>query len=355
MFHFKLNPQYDNGGSPVFNEKGQLVGLHTQRYIVGEGYVNRAVHLSSILMHLFANSQLEKVKVAAEFESIWKCWYTEDDISSGLKIVQNFADWTVRQQAVIELCNVIQDKDKSHLPAFAKADGIKTLVENLVRFKNEEHVVAAIFKTLWRVTFGEQQYTDEVVKRNGTPEIMSAMKKYSSNEDIAEYGNVLLYNISLNPDYKVIVQHEGGLGSLLATMRGFTGSEVVYKFGYGALGNLCQDDNNTVVKFVEAGGIDTLCTGMSAFPNNEYLNENAMRLVASCAKFEKFKLHKLAPQVIRCIVSAMFKFKSTKQLTRDGNNALWDLGSETKNRLVIVDCQGLEIIGQTATSISDGY
>mmetsp|Transcript_32261 Transcript_32261/g.57882 ORF Transcript_32261/g.57882 Transcript_32261/m.57882 type:complete len:513 (-) Transcript_32261:791-2329(-) len=355
LFHFKHNSLYDNGGSPVFNEKGQLVGLHSQRYIEGEGYVNRAVHLSSILMHLFANSQLNKIETKTAFDEIWSCWFTPDDITSGMKVVQNFSDWQTRQQALLELCTVVQEADETQLPNFAKCDGIKSLLENLVRFKNEQAVVAAILKTLWRITFGKQEYTDEVVKRNGTPEIMAAMKKYSGNEDIAEYGNVLLYNISLNPEYRTIVTFEGGLQSLLATMRGFTSSQTVYKFGYGALGNLCLDDTDTIAKFVQAGGIDTLCTGMTAFPNNEYLNENAMKLCASCAKYEAFRLHKMAPQLIKCIIAAMYKFKDTTQLAKHANNALWDMGTEPRNRVVICDNEGLEILLKTVATITDVF
>jgi hypothetical protein len=356
LFYFKFNSQYDNGGSPVFNEKGQLVGLHSQRTIVGEGLVNRAVHISSILMHLFANGQLHKIDASGTpFAEIWSCWFLEEDVTSGLKVIQNFAEWDVRKSAVLEFCQIMLSKEKVPLEAFASADGLKTLLESLVRFKNEEQVVGAIMRTLWKVTFGNTEFTDDLVKQNGIPEIIAAMKKYPANEDIAEYGNVLLYNISLTPKYCAMVAKEDGLASLLATMRGFTGSEVVYKFGYGALGNLCQDSEATITTFVGAGGIDTLCAGMSAFPNNEYLNENAMRLVAGCAKYPQFRCHEDARQVIKCIIAAMYKFKNTKNLARDGNNALWDLGMETSNRLVICDHQGLEIIGSTATAISEGY
>ena len=108
----------------------------------------------------------------------------------------------------------------------------KTLPAQLAGDKAAPHaclqVVGAIMRTLWKVTFGNTEFTDDLVKQNGIPEIIAAMKKYPANEDIAEYGNVLLYNISLTPKYCAMVAKEDGLASLLATMRGFTGVSCIF-------------------------------------------------------------------------------------------------------------------------------
>eukprot|EP01012_Entosiphon_sulcatum_P063909 TRINITY_DN9217_c0_g2_i4.p1 TRINITY_DN9217_c0_g2~~TRINITY_DN9217_c0_g2_i4.p1 ORF type:complete len:514 (+),score=97.66 TRINITY_DN9217_c0_g2_i4:42-1583(+) len=349
ILHFKTSTQHNNAGSPVFNEKGQLVGLHSQMVRECEGSVSRAIHIGSIVRHLFANSMLGKIAGNPTFDQVWKSWFVPGDATSAIKIIQNFPYEEIRQRAIIELCSLTQER--SQVGSFVKCGGTKVLLDNLQLFRNEEDLVKAGLRALWNVSFGDEDNTQEIISNEGVPLVVSLMEKFHRSEDVSEYGNVLLYNVTL----KVVPENTTAdvISIVVKAMQQFRKKEVVLKFGYGALSNICRNEVQKVPVAIREGAVDILLEGMEAFPGNEYLNEHAVSFVRHSSKHEEFLVHPRIRDVIQRVISAMQKFGGNKTIVKHGNHALWNLGTHPANRMSIRDAGGLQVLADTMDVLAD--
>eukprot|EP01012_Entosiphon_sulcatum_P063908 TRINITY_DN9217_c0_g2_i3.p1 TRINITY_DN9217_c0_g2~~TRINITY_DN9217_c0_g2_i3.p1 ORF type:complete len:305 (+),score=65.29 TRINITY_DN9217_c0_g2_i3:698-1612(+) len=283
------------------------------------------------------------------FDQVWKSWFVPGDATSAIKIIQNFPYEEIRQRAIIELCSLTQER--SQVGSFVKCGGTKVLLDNLQLFRNEEDLVKAGLRALWNVSFGDEDNTQEIISNEGVPLVVSLMEKFHRSEDVSEYGNVLLYNVTL----KVVPENTTAdvISIVVKAMQQFRKKEVVLKFGYGALSNICRNEVQKVPVAIREGAVDILLEGMEAFPGNEYLNEHAVSFVRHSSKHEEFLVHPRIRDVIQRVISAMQKFGGNKTIVKHGNHALWNLGTHPANRMSIRDAGGLQVLADTMDVLAD--
>ena len=202
---FKTNPGFNCAGCPVFNSEGTLAGIHSQLVRGGGGggggggessctTTAHAVSVREVVRHLFANGKLGLFEAAASPAELWGTWGSSHDVGRSLRVLHNFQQTEIVQAAVQDLCEA--SGDRTRLEEFARCDGTRVLVENLRRNRLDRVVVRHVFRTLWNLSFGDEDRRKEIVTQGGTAAIIQSMEAFATDEEVTEYACVLLYNLS---------------------------------------------------------------------------------------------------------------------------------------------------------------
>eukprot|EP00998_Keelungia_sp_KM082_P010948 NODE_716_length_1688_cov_80.510570_g706_i0.p1 GENE.NODE_716_length_1688_cov_80.510570_g706_i0~~NODE_716_length_1688_cov_80.510570_g706_i0.p1 ORF type:complete len:300 (-),score=90.65 NODE_716_length_1688_cov_80.510570_g706_i0:53-952(-) len=295
---------------------------------------------------------LAKIQASPSFVTVWKCWYVPNDATSVVKIIQNFPTRDIRRAAVLELCQLTGDKPQ--VEGLVKCGGTKVLLDSLQVFRTEEDLVQAGLRALWNISFGNDDNTQEIIEQEGLELIIQLMQKFSNCEDVCEYSNVLLYNMSLSAAHVARFPVRECVQGILSGMRKFSHSEVVLKFGFGALANLCKCSDEYIAAVLDLGGVEMLIQGMTDYPNNEYLNEHCIAFINHCSAYKPFAEYSAMRQVVTCSIAAIEKYQSNKHLAKHGNNALWNLGNNIRNRVTICESKsGLAVIANSIHMVAE--
>eukprot|EP01062_Namystynia_karyoxenos_P027248 TRINITY_DN20978_c0_g1_i1.p1 TRINITY_DN20978_c0_g1~~TRINITY_DN20978_c0_g1_i1.p1 ORF type:complete len:532 (+),score=184.25 TRINITY_DN20978_c0_g1_i1:97-1692(+) len=349
---FEDSGSYECAGCPVFNPHGQLLGLFSQRHHDGEGVIARAVHISAIAKHLFANAKISMLESSPNPRQVWLTWYQDGDIARLLRVLQNFPQTEIVRQAIHELRE--QSGHSGLVKEIVECGGAQTVLNALRQFRVDEEVVASGLRTLWNISFGEDANKKEIVMHGGITTVIEAMHKYDRSDEVAEYGCVLLYNISSLPEHVTPEVCEGGVTAVLRALEVFPGNEVILKFALGVLMNVARQvtDSQRVEPIVANGGVRRAVDALKHRQGNEYLVENAVQLLAALAQHRTLAAHPEMRDAIPALCEAVGRYGSNKTMARSGNSALWYLGLVPQHRVQIVRHGGLDVIRDTIDAVA---
>ena len=194
----------------------------------------------------------------------------------------------------------------------------------------------------------------EIAAQGGVPSIIQGMEKFCADEEITEYGCVLLYNLSSLPEHVNPQLCEKGIPVVMKAAELYPKSEVVIKFTLGVLMNIarCTKEQAFVQSIVDLGGIEVACRALTECAHNEYLVENSVLLIAAVSSHLLYGRH---PAIMACVIPLIHVLKTysaNKTMARDGNRALWCLGLEPSLRVVIIRNEGLQVLDATIDAVA---
>ncbi|KAJ9467317.1 putative serine/cysteine trypsin-like peptidase [Diplonema papillatum] len=350
--YFNINARYNSAGCPVFNSKGTLVGLQSQLVRPDGEVTSFSVHISEVVRHLFANCKLPLFNVTNKATDIWSTWYRDGDVGRAMRIIQNFPQNTdVVLAAVDELQKNICDEDK--LADMMANNGPAVLLDVLFKYRTEERIVCAAVRSLWQLSFGDDERRKAIVNSNGIPIVLQCFEKFLAKAEIVEYSCVLLFNLSSIPEHVTPTLCEKGVPVVIKAMEAYPETEVILKFGLGILMNIARSTKNEAhaATMLQQGGALWLTKGMTDCVHNEYLVEHAVLLLAALVSHGSLAQHPALKPTVEPLVSALRRYSSNKAMAKEGNKALWYLGLDPANRVTIIR-HGLEVLNDTIDAVA---
>jgi hypothetical protein len=319
-------------GCPVFNDQAELVGLQSQIRADGEGVVNRVVAIPTIVKHLFANGQLARVEQSPTFQDIWNTWYVPNDTTRIVSIMANFKQRHILRQAAEQLCEHTTKREL--LEGVVACGGTKVILTSIQQFKEDEELAVLGLRALWNISFGEDDNRHHIVDAHGVQVVLQMMIAFPNNGDIAQFGVVVLFNLTLSRDVRVSDWGQQAIAVVVAALRVFESTEVLQKFGVGFLVNVCQRDPALCSVVVQPAAMDHIVNIAQTRQSNVFIMENIISLVAVVAS------HTTSPSLgplITPIVDTMLKHTSNNTILLSGNRALWGLGNDPFHRIKILE------------------
>lgn len=340
LFFFKANGTSKTAGCPVFNDNGQLVGLQSQFRSDGEGVVNRALTITSIVKHLFANSQLSRLPQKVQFEDVWNTWFVKTDVSRILLIMANFNGTHMVRSATQRLCELTAVPNL--VKSIAECGGVSAILSCMDMFPADEEIALLGLKALWNVSIGNNDTLNELVERSGLVKIISAMEKFSDNPELMQFGTVLLFNIAKGTETNL----SGSVGErclsvvYLAAVK-FGDSLVIQKFSINFLSIVIQYNPALAVELIKRDVFEHLAQLMETRSDHVFLMEVVMQFVSEMTQnravvelfYETTKNY--APmeekysvaRFIDLVMDLMLKLQDNQKILLHGNNFIWGLGN----------------------------
>ena len=335
IFYLKAVGTHRTAGCPVFNDQAELVGLQSQLRTDGEGVVNRVISIVSVVKHMFANTQLSRIQQNTLFQDVWDTWYVANDTTRIVSIMANFKNKELQRQAAERLCEHTAKREL--LEGVVMCGGTRVIISSLEQFKDDEHLAALSLRALWNISFGEQDNHQHITEANGPAIVLGVMELYAKNEDISQFGTVLLFNLSVGKretSDTVASWASKALRLILQALRQFPETEVLQKFGVGFLANIAAKDERFADELIALGTVDHITTLITNKRHNVFLMENVIKTIAILAGSRQRAT--ALSGVVHAVIDIMLMYASNNNILLNGNHALWGMGSVTPNRIAIL-------------------
>ena len=75
--------------------------------------------------------------------------------------------------------------------------GTKVIIDSIQQLRTDEAHVALALRSLWNISFGEEDNRRHIVECQGIAVVLEAMGKYPSDGGIAQFGCVILFNLTV--------------------------------------------------------------------------------------------------------------------------------------------------------------
>ncbi|RNE98660.1 putative serine/cysteine trypsin-like peptidase [Trypanosoma rangeli] len=349
LFYLKANGDVRTAGCPAFNECGQLIGLQSQLRSEGEGVVNRVVSIASVVRHLFANKMLRCIQQKSIFEDVWSTWYLKDDISRIVLILENFEDREIARATAAKLCE--HTCFPNLIGSTVASGGIQWILFSLNRFNEDIDMVSACIRAMWNVSFEEANAQRLLVEGGAVDIILGAMEKYPTNEEIAEFSVVVLYNFSTGgnkPDFSGSLGHRA-LVLAHAALQRFKETTVLQKFGFSFFTTLLLVNHENAETLVKLNIVEHTVYLAEQKQDQVFLMEALMNFVGELAQHRKaidlcFVSGGLASSSGRhvlevltsLLIDIMFRYQEMDTILLQGNRALWGIGNDMTCRAMIL-------------------
>ena len=336
VFYLKPNGTHFTAGCPVFVvEGGTFVGLQSQVHeqLSGDVVTSRFVSAVTIVKHLFANGRLARIRQEPMFDDVWATWYVQGDISRVVGILNNFTQPTIHKPAAQKLFDHASQKE--HAESVVSCGGTRVIVECLGRYGDDAGFIGDGLRALWTISFDVVDNRMEIIDAGGIPAVLRALERFPNVEDVAQFAVVLLYNITLTAATVVPDWAEAGLNAVFRAMAALPDVEVIQKFGIGFFANVAAALPACGQTILDSAMLEHAMEMLRKFKRNEYLGENAVRLVATLSQNPRFHG---APALACCVtpvIEAVHAFPTSNPLRVAGNHALWGLGNDPRNRVAI--------------------
>jgi hypothetical protein len=351
VFFMKASGTHRTAGCPVFNDQSELVGLQSQLRTEGEGVVNRVVSIVTIVKHLFANAQLSKLQQKPLFQDVWDTWYIAGDSTRVVSIMANFKNRELLRQSAEKLCEHTAKRDL--VEGVVACGGTAVIISSIRQFKDDEPLASLGLRALWNISFAESDNKFQIIEANGPEAVLDAMELYPANEDIAQFGVVLLFNLTSPKDTSPYPWASRAAKTVLEAMKHFANVEVLQKFGVGLLANIVSADLSCAKDVLALGAIDHIAQLANEKQQNLFLMENVVQLTSILSRSKKDDQLALAPMVVP-IINIMRKYHTNQSVLLNGNNALWALGADPRNRLILLQHPDTSTVFQSSLGALQG-
>ena len=333
LLFLKVNSGLSCAGCPAFDANSQLVGVMSQTDSLGDGPTSRVLSIATIVKHLFANAMCGKLQQSPPAEAVWESWYVPGDTTRIISIMANFKGREVLALAVRRLCEHTAKPEL--LEGVVACGGTSVIIASLAQFKEEEALARAALRSLWDISFGDVNNRPHIAEAGGVETILDVLELHPSNQEIAEFGTVVLFNLTLE---SAMVEEEWAprcVRAALAAMRAFPAEDALQKFATGLLLNLVRRLPSVARLVTSSEGSVAHINGLIANKSrNALLMEQIAPLLAALAK-EEWASPALAPCVPH-IIALMVEHSGSSAILLSGNNALWSLGALAANRIAIL-------------------
>ncbi|GET93203.1 hypothetical protein, conserved [Leishmania tarentolae] len=344
----KSNGSWRTAGCPAFNENGQLVGLQSQSRADGEGVVNRILSLISIVKHLFANAQLNRLPQGdVTFEDVWDTWYVANDITRIVAILANFKGKSMAQKVTFRLCQLTAKPEL--VKSIASAGGIEVILRNLSLFCSDQELSEIGLRALWNLSIGEEAHLATIINKEGVPIILDVVESFPANETVLEFGAVLLHNIAgcrAAPNFSE-AHGARALKALYPGFQQFRESVVVQKFALGFFATLVRLSEEFARTLVELHIIEHIIRIVEEKKKQVFLMEIVAGFVAELAQYPQTvelvcsstRQYPAASvtYLIDLLIHIILEYKDHDSLLVSGNRALWGLGNVPTCRSIILE------------------
>lgn len=344
LYFLKTNGLLTSSGCPVFNDIGQLIGLQSQLRADGEGVVSRVLTITSIVKHLFANMQLSKLPQNVQFNDVWDTWFVEKDTSRVCFIMGNFQQREMVRLVTLRLCEMTADPQ--YVRSVTECGAIAIILSNVIMFADDENLACSGLRALWNVSIGEEKILDDIVQNNGVQTLLAAMEAFPANEEIMQFGAVLLHNIATaqcSPSFT------GELGQrslrvVLASVKRYTEVMVLQKFSLGFITSLVRANPPFSITIVKEGLMDHLGGLMDRMRSQVFLMEVLMTLMGELVQQREAveasvsvpSMNVPMSHIIEMIIEIMLQYTGNETILLQGNRSLWGFGNDTKCRATIL-------------------
>ncbi|ESS68063.1 hypothetical protein TCDM_03231 [Trypanosoma cruzi Dm28c] len=349
LYYLKANGNLRTAGCPAFNDCGQLIGMQSQLRSEGGGVVNRVVSIASIVKHLFANKQLQRIQQKSVFNDVWNTWYVKDDISRILLILENFSDCEIARATAEKLCE--HTCFPNLIESIVASGGVEWILSSLHQFKEDMAMVCTCIRAMWNVSFGETNAQRLLVDGGGVELVLNSMERYPENEEIAEFSVVLLHNLSTGscrPDFTGPLGHRALL-LVHAALQRFKETIVLQKFGFSFFTTLLYVDVEYAETLVKLNIVEHTVYLAERKQDQVFLMEALMNFVGELAQHRKaidlcFVAGGLASSagqhvlevLTSLLIDIMFKYQEMDTILLQGNRALWGIGNDLSCRAMIL-------------------
>lgn len=340
FFFFKANGVSRTAGCPVFNDSGQLTGLQSQFRTDGEGVINRALTITSIVKHLFANSQLSRLPQKVNFEDVWSTWFVRSDVSRILLIMLNFNHPKFIRSATQKLCELTSVP--SLVKSIAECGGVSAILSCMDLFPSDEEITLLGLRGLWNVSIALKETLQEVAEKKGLEKIISSMQQFSAVEEILQFGTVLLFNIASGTSTNFSGSFgENAILTVYVAAMNFQDSLVIQKFSINFCTCVIRNNPVLAIELVKrdvfqhiARLIETRSTHMllmevvMEFLSEVSQNRDVVQLFLettqnSVSTGSRCSLAKF----INLVMELMIKVAKNQKILLHGNNFLWGMGN----------------------------
>lgn len=331
IFYLKAAGSVRTAGCPVFNDQAEVVGLQSQIRSDGEGVVNRVVSVVTIVKHLFANGQLSRIQQQPTFQDVWNTWYVPNDTTRIVSIMANFKQRDILRQAAEQLSEHTTRREL--LEGVVACGGTKVIVSGMKQFSDDEGLCLLSLRALWNISFGEEDNRHHISDCSGPQVILDCMKSFPLNGDIAQFGVVILFNLTLSKDISFVDWCTQAIDVVVTAMKQFESTEVLQKFGIGFLLNVCSREESLCDIVLAESIIKHVIKIANTRQSNVFIMEHILSLVAVLsAKRQSAALGEL----IVPLVQTMLRYDSHNTILLSGNRALWGLGNDPVHRVAIL-------------------
>jgi hypothetical protein len=336
VLYLKPNGTHTTAGCPAFNDNSTLIGLQTQFDDSASGteaMESRIVSIVTIVKHLFANGRLNIILQEPLFDDVWKTWCVTGDTSRMVSVLQNFRQKELSKKAALHLFEHAAKRENTD--SVVGCGGTKVMIDAITRHQDDENFVAAGLRALWNISFTAEDNRLQIRDANGVAVILSSLRLFPLNEEVAQFSVVLLYNLTLTRSTVTNDWAPGAMKLIFSAMRQFALVEVIQKFAIGFHHNLVSAEISYAMPLIDDGILEFTAEVMSKFPANEYLIENAVKLVSTIASAPRYQG---LPQLACCVspvIAAVTRFSNSNTVRVEGNHALWGLGCDPRNRIAI--------------------
>lgn len=342
LFFFKVNGICRNAGCPVFNDNGQLIGIQSQFRNGDESVVNRALSITAIVKHLFANSQLCKLPQRISFDDVWNTWFVTSDVSRILLIMANFNHLDMIRAAVKKLCELTTVP--SLVKNISECGGVSAMVSCMDLFLQDEEISLLTLRGLWNVSIGNNETLLHIVQNNGLEKIISIMERFSEVEEIQQFGTVLTFNLAKATSSILNgVLAERCLAAVYTALLKFQGSLVIQKFSVNFCSLAIQADRVFSLDLVKQGIFQHLASLIACHPDHVFLMEVVMQLASELSQnrevvellldltSQKTESSEkcIVSKLIDLVINLMISLADNRKVQLYGNNFLWGVGSNT--------------------------
>lgn len=365
LFFFKANSGNRTAGCPVFNDSGELTGLQSQFRTDEEGVVNRALTITSIVKHLFANSQLSRLPQKDNFEDIWSTWFIKSDISRILLIMLNFNHPKFVRFATLKLCELTALP--SMVKNIAECGGVSAILSCMDLFPSDEEITLVGLRGLWNISIALKETLQEVVEKKGLGKIISSMQQFSSVEEISQFGTVLLLNIATNTS----TSFSGDLGEnsvrvVYAAAVNFPESLVIQKYSI----NFCtcvvrknlelgidlvkRDVFQHTARLIEKRSSHTLLMEVvMEFISEMVQNRDVVQFFCETTKdCMRTDTRCSLAKFIDLVMELMVQFHNNQKILLHGNNFLWGMGNNMVcRREIFKNTKSFKVLELSAESL----
>lgn len=340
FFFFMANGVNRTAGCPVFNDSGQLTGLQSQFRTDGEGVINRALTITSIVKHLFVNSQLSHLPQKVNFEDVWSTWLGKSDVSRVLLIMRNFNHPKFVRCATQKLCELTTVP--SLVKSIAECGGVSVILSCMDLFPSDEEITRLLLRGLWCVSIALKETLEEIVEKGGVEKIISSMQQFLTVEEILQFGTVLLFGIAKSTS----TSFSGGIGenSILVVYMAavsFQDSLVIQKYSISFCTCVLKNNPMLAIELVKRDIFQHIARLIETRSSHTLLMEAVLEFLSEMAQnqdvvqrfYEVTKNY--MPTDTRCslarfinlVMDLMLKVQKNQKILLYGNNFLWGMGN----------------------------
>lgn len=383
VLYLKPHGRHRTFGCPCFNDAAELVGLQSQFVDPSDGIVSRVLSIVSIVKHLFANVQLSRIQQTPLFEDVWSTWYVQNDTTRIVAIMANFKQRDITRQAAVRLCEHTGHREL--LDGVVAAGGTKVIVDCIRQFMDTDaELVALGLRSLWNISFTEEDNRRHIVEAGGIQAVLDALVKYPQSEEVAQFGVVVLFNLTLTASTLNGDWTSRGQRVVLDALMRFGDVEVIQKFGIGFFVNAAKFNPQCGREVLDWGGIEHIAAVARTKQHNEYLMENIIAFVALVAGHGvrsappaaavavtsktlsesysatpagaaaiEIQQHPSLSCMVGPVLETATRYPSNGSMQRSVSSALWSLGNDAGLRVALLTHPlGLDVLKTSIQSVS---